>query len=76
MNLYNLYTNAKHALKNKAKQAVAVATGALAAVPAMAQAAVDVTAITATNTDIVAVGAAVFGAYVAVKAVKLVRRAL
>lgn len=73
MNLCDLYTNAKRALKNKAKQAVFVAAGAA---PMLAQAAVDVTAITATYTDIAAVGVAVFGAYVAVKATKLVRRAL
>lgn len=73
MNLRDLYTNGKRALMNKAKHAaVAVA----AAVPMLAQAAVDVTAITATYTDIAAVGVAVFGAYVAVKATKLVRRAL
>lgn len=76
MKIRDLYTNFKTALKNKAKQAVVVAIGAAAAVPAMVQAAVDVTAITATYTDIGAVGVAVFGAYVAVKATKLVRRAL
>lgn len=39
-------------------------------------AAADVTAITATLTDIATVGTAVFGVYVAIKAVKFVRRAL
>ena len=73
MNLRDLYTNVKRALKNKAKHA---AVAAAAAAPMLAQAAVDVTAITATYTDIAAVGVAVFGAYVAVKATKLVRRAL
>lgn len=73
MNLRDLYTNVKSALKNKAKHA---AVAAAAASPMLAQAAVDVTEITATYTDIAAVGVAVFGAYVAVKATKLVRRAL
>ena len=41
-----------------------------------AQAAADVTAITATLPDIAAVGTAMFGVYVAIKATKLVRRAL
>lgn len=36
----------------------------------------DITPITATLTDIATVGGAVFGVYVAIKAVKFVRRAL
>lgn len=44
--------------------------------PFAAQAAVDVKAITDVGTDVAAVGAAVFGIYVAIKAVKLVRRSL
>lgn len=42
----------------------------------MAQAAVDVTEITATKTEIAAVGTAVFGVYLAIKLTKWVRRAL
>lgn len=44
--------------------------------PFSAMAAVDTTAITDTVTDVAAVGTAVFGVLVAVKAIKLVRRAL
>lgn len=51
-----------------------IATAAVC--PILAHAAVDVTAITAVATDVAAVGAAVFGIYVAIKAVKLVRRSL
>lgn len=42
----------------------------------MAHAAVDVTEITASKTDISDVGAAVFGVYLAIKLTKWVRRAL
>ena len=52
----------------------AVVTGAMTAGSAFA--AVDTAPITATLTDIAAVGAAMFGAYVAIKATKLVRSAL
>lgn len=45
-------------------------------VPLSAMAAVDVTAITDTLTDIATVGAAVFAVYVGIKAIKFVRRAL
>lgn len=50
------------------------AAGSLASVGAFA--ATDVTAVTASATDIAAVGAAVFGVMVAIKLVKWVRRAL
>jgi hypothetical protein len=49
---------------------------ALAMAPLSAFAAVDVTAITGVATDVATVGAAVFGIYVAVKAIKLIRKAL
>jgi hypothetical protein len=48
----------------------------LATAAALSQAAVDVTAITGLGTDVAAVGAAVFGILVAVKGIKLIRRAL
>lgn len=48
----------------------------LATVSAVSHAAVDVTAITGLGTDVAAVGAAVFGILVAVKGIKLIRRAL
>lgn len=41
-----------------------------------ANAAVDVTAVTGATADIQAVGAAVFGVYVAIKLTKWIRRAL
>lgn len=44
--------------------------------PLSAFAAVDVAAITGLATDVAAVGAAVFGILVAVKGIKLIRRAL
>lgn len=49
---------------------------ALVASPLSAFAVVDLTPITATLTDIALVGAAMFGVFVAIKAIKLVRRAL
>lgn len=48
----------------------------LLAAPAIAMAAVDVTAVTAAATDIAAVGAAVFAVYIAIKLVHWIRRAL
>lgn len=48
----------------------------LAGAASLANAATDVTAVTASATDIAAVGAAVFGVMVAIKLVKWVRRAL
>ena len=57
-------------LAQKAAAAVALAT------PFLANATVDVTDITATLTDIAAVGAAVFSVFVGVKLYKWVRRAL
>lgn len=50
--------------------------GAVLAAPAIAMAAVDVTAVTAAGTDIAAVGAAVFAVYIAIKLVHWIRRAL
>lgn len=50
--------------------------GAVPAAPAVAMAAVDVTAVTAAGTDIAAVGAAVFTVYIAIKLVHWIRRAL
>jgi len=52
-----------------------VAVGALASVGA-ANAAQDVTSITAAGTDIALVGGAVFAVYVGIKLVKWIRRAL
>jgi len=36
----------------------------------------DLSAITALSTDVAAIGVAIFGVYVAIKAIKLIRRAL
>lgn len=55
------------------KSAVAIGAAALAGA---SQAAVDVAPITATLTDITAVGVAVFAVFVGVKLYKWVRRAL
>lgn len=52
------------------------AAAAVALVPFIAHAEVDVTAITGASTDVGLVAAAVFGVYVAIKASKFVRRAL
>ena len=52
------------------------ALGSLALAAGMANAAPDVTAVTAAGTDVAAVGAAVFAVYVAIKLVKWIRRAL
>lgn len=68
--IHSFYRSAKE----KAEQ-LAVG-GVLAIASGIASATVDVAEIKATYTEIAAVGAAVFGAYVCVKAVKLVRRAL
>ena len=53
-----------------------VASAGALLVSASSFAAVDVSAITGTSTDILAVGAAVFGVLVGIKAIKFVRRAL
>lgn len=69
-----LIENVRTFVKNKTEKFVAVAGGVM--VSMQASAAVDVTAITAVAVDVAAVGAAVFGIFVAIKAIKLVRRAL
>ena len=56
-------------------KAIAYGT-ALAAAPMSAFAAVDVTPITAILPDVAAVGVAIFGVLVAIRSIKLVRRAL
>ena len=57
-------------LKNK------LAVAAVTMVPLVSFAAYDVTAITSLGTDIAAIGTAVFAIYVAIKGIKLIRRAL
>lgn len=52
-----------------------VVVGCISTVSAFA-AGPDVSAITAAGADVATVGAAVFGIYVAIKAVKFIRRAL
>lgn len=59
---------------NRLKLALAGLAASTMTLPAFA--AQDVTAVTASSTDIAAVGAAVFGVMVAIKLVKWVRRAL
>ena len=54
----------------------AAALAVLAAGAGAANAAVDVTAVTGANTDIVAVGTAVFAVMVAIKLTKWIRRVL
>ena len=54
----------------------AFAASGLMMVSAASQAAVDVTPITAILPDVAAVGVAVFGVLVAIKGIKLIRRAL
>lgn len=53
-----------------------IALGSLAFAAGVANAAPDVTAITAAGADVAAVGVAVFAVYVAIKLVKWIRRAL
>lgn len=65
-----------HAKQFVSKHAKSIAAGAVCVAPLMAQAAVDVTAITSTLTDVGLVGAALFGVAVAIYATKIVRRAL
>ena len=57
-------------------QTRAVAGAALVAVAGAANAATDVSSLTAVGTDIAAVGAAVFAVIIAIKGIKWVRRAL
>lgn len=63
----------KTAMKYGQRVAYGAAIGLVAS---QAQAAVDVTAITGVLADVAAVGAAIFGVFVAIKAVKIIRAAL
>ena len=58
------------------KSSMFLAVLAVLFAPLSAFATADVTGITAVGTDVGLIGAAVFGVFVAIKAVKLVRRAL
>ena len=58
------------------KKIAGLVVATVATVSSAYAAAVDVTPITATLSDIAIVGTAVFGVYVAIKATKFVRRAL
>ena len=69
-----MFKNSHNKFTSLVKRGALTVVGLGAAVSA--HAAVDVSAITDTMTDIAAVGAAVFAVYVAVKAIKLIRRAL